>query len=116
MISFPYRIRFKFPFLSDLFSEITNEFCPESVQKWACKKCAQTHTQTDRIGPIRSSSGTMFWTGKTQIPLADGSKPRPQNDLRIPVKISFKEHLRLASVVALSSSGACGANIGVTRV
>ena len=109
MISFPYRNRFKFPFLS-VFSEITNEFCPESVQKWACKKLnKQTNTQTDRIEPIRSSSGIMFWTAKTQIPLADGSKPRPQNDLRIPVKIPFKEHLRLASVVALSSSGACGA-------
>ena len=51
----------------------------------------------------------MFWTAKPQIPLADGSKPLPQNDLLIPVNIPFKEHLRLASVVALSSSGACGA-------
>ena len=48
MFSFPYRNRFKFPFLSDIFSEITNEFCSESVQKWACKKCAQTHTHTNR--------------------------------------------------------------------
>ena len=69
------------------------------------------HRQTDRIGPIRSSSGTMFWTAKTQIPLADGSETHPQNDLRFPVRIPFKEHLRLASVVALSSSGACGAII-----
>ena len=80
------------------------------------KKCAaksgtnrHTHTQTDRIGPIQSSSGAVFWTAKSQIPLADASKTCPQNGLRIPVSIPFKEHLRLASVVALSSSGACGA-------
>ena len=52
---------------------------------------------------------TMFWTVKTQIPVANASKTCPQNDPRIPVNIPFKEHLWLASVVALSSSGACGA-------
>ena len=73
MISFPYRYRFKFPFLSDLFSENTNEFCSKSVQKLVRKKLNRlTHKQTDRFGPIWSSSPTMFWTVKTQIPLADG--------------------------------------------
>ena len=113
MISFPYRIRFKFPFLSDLFSENRNEFCPKLVQKVRRKKLNKqqtTHSQTDRLWPIQSSSGAVFWTAKSQIPLADVSKTCSQNDLRIPVKIPFKEHLRLASVVALSSSGACGAN------
>ena len=113
MFSFPYRNRFKFPFLKRSFHEITNEFCSKSVQKPVWKKLNKQRTtdnrQTDRIEPIRSSSGIMFWTAKTQIPLADGSKPRPQNDLLIPVKIPFKDHLRLASVIALSSSGACGA-------
>ena len=48
MISFPYRNRFKFPFLSDLFSENRNGFCPKSVQKVRCKKWhKQTHTQTE---------------------------------------------------------------------
>ena len=82
MISFPYRIRFKFPFLSDLFSENRNEFCPKLVQKVRRKKLNEhAHTQTDRIGPIESISGTVFWTAKSQIPLADASKSCPQNRL-----------------------------------
>ena len=48
MICFPYRNRFKFPFLGDLFSEITNEFCPESLQKVTCKKCEQNDRHARR--------------------------------------------------------------------
>ena len=111
MISFPYRNRFKFPFWGDLFSEITNEFCPESVQKRACKKLnKQTKiTQTDRIRPIRSSSGVVFWTAKSQIPVADASKMCPENNTPNSLRNPVNGHLRLASVVALSSNGACGA-------
>ena len=73
------------------------------------KVCAERDTQTDRIEPILSSSEDVFLAVETQIPFAKTSKTCPQNDLRIPANIPVKEHLRLASVVALSSSGACGA-------
>ena len=102
----------KNPFIECSFHEITIEFLLELVQKAACKKLNRvTNRQTDRIQPISSSAVAMFWTVHTQIPFANASKTCPQNDPRIPVNISFKEHLRLASVVALSSSGACGAII-----
>ena len=103
----------KNPFFECSFHEITIEFLLELVQKAACKKLnKQTdNTQTDRIRPILSCSGDVFWTVKTQIPVAKRSKTCPQNNTRIPVNIPFKEHLRLASVVALSSNGACGAKI-----
>ena len=79
IISFPYRYRFKFPFFERSFHEITNEFCSESVQKPACKKLNKQHarTQTDRIEPILSSSADVFWTVKTQIPVAKASKTCP---------------------------------------
>ena len=49
MFSFPYRNRFKFPFLKRSFHEITNEFCSKSVQKRTCKKWhTQTHTHTNK--------------------------------------------------------------------
>ena len=111
------RVGFSIPCKSTLFecyfSEIVDEFLLKLVQKAACKKLDRhADTQTDRIEPILSSSEDMFWTVKTQIPVAKASKSCPQNDLLIPANIPVKEHLRLASVVALSSSGACGANIG----
>ena len=110
----------KNPFFECSFHEITIEFLLELIQKAVCKKlnnhtAKQTNTQTDRIRPILSCSGDVFWTVKTQIPVAKRSKTCPQNNTRIPVNIPFKEHLRLASVVALSSSGACGAIIHLDR-
>ena len=93
MFSFPYRNRFKFPFLKRSFHEITNEFCSKTTQKRACKKLnrqQRTDTQTDRIELIRSRSGTMFWTAKTQVPLAGGSKTCPQNDLKIQLTSQLK--------------------------
>ena len=81
------------------------------------KQCdiKQTNRQTDRIGPIWSSSGVAFWTAKSQIPLADASKRCPENNTPNSLRNPVNGHLRLASVVALSSSGACGA-IRVIRV
>ena len=71
-----------------------------------------TNKSTDRIGPIWSSSGTVFWTAKSQIPLADASKRCPENNTPNSLRNPVNGHLRLASVVAaLSSSGACGAII-----
>ena len=101
----------KNPFIECSFHEITIEFLLELVQKAACKKLNRYRQTTDRIQPISSSAVAMFWTVHTQIPFANASKTCPQNDPRIPVNIPVKEHLRLASVVALSSSGACGAII-----
>ena len=58
MISFPYRIRFKFPFLSDLFSENRNEFCPKLVQKVRRKKLNEQHAhQQTESGRSRASPG-----------------------------------------------------------
>ena len=112
MSSFPYGNRLQNPFFERSFHEIADEFCSKIIKKGVEKKSEQTHTQTDkqtdRIQPILSISGHGFWTVQTQIPVANASKTRPQNDLRIPFNIPFKEHLRLASVVALSASGACG--------
>ena len=67
--------------------------------------------QTDRIGPILSSSGTVFGPAKSQLPLADVSKRCPENNTPNSLRNPVNGHLRLASVVALSSSGACGAII-----
>ena len=58
----------------------------------------------------------MFWTAKTQIPVANTSKRCPLKPSLNPAKIPVKEHLRLASVVELSSSGACGAIMGFLPV
>ena len=69
----------------------------------------QTDKQTDRIGPIWSSSGTVFWTAKSQIPVADTPKRCPENNTPNSLRNPVNGHLRLASVVALSSSGAYGA-------
>ena len=62
-------------------------------------------------GLIDHPTGVVFWTAKTQIPFAKTSKTCPQNMTRNSLKNPVKGHLRLASVVALSSSGACGAII-----
>ena len=68
----------------------------------------QTNRQTDKIGPIWSSSGVAFWATKSQIPLADAPKRCPENNTPNSLRNPVKGHLRLASVVALSSSGAGG--------
>ena len=85
-----------------------------------CMTDRQTDKERDRIGPIQSSSGTVFGSAKSQIPLADASKRCSENNipnsLRIPVNSLeptpiVNGHLRLPSVVALSSNGACGTTI-----
>merc|ERR1711960_27549 len=95
----------------------------KSSKKGLQKKCDRHQTdrqtsdrQTDRIGPISSSSGVVFWTAKTQIPFAKTSKTCPQNRTRNSLKNPVKGHLRLASVVSLSSNGACGAKNGNSRM
>ena len=69
----------------------------------------QCNRETDRIGLILSSSGAVFGSAKSQIPLADASKRCPENNTPNSRRNPVNGHLRLASVVALSSSGACGA-------
>ena len=59
-----------------------------SCSNWSKKRPAKSWTdtqtankQTDRIQPIPSNSEDVFWTVKTQIPVAKASKTCPQNDL-----------------------------------
>ena len=109
------RVGFSIPckslFFERSFHEIANEFCSESVQKVNRKKLnRQTDTQTrrqnradleqlrDHVLDNQNADTARRW-------LKNLSPKRSQNSANIPVK----EHLRLASVVALSSSGACGA-------
>ena len=62
-----------------------------------------TDRQIDRIGPILSSSGTVFEPAKSPIPVADASKRCPENNTPNSLRNPVNGHLRLASVVALSS-------------
>ena len=101
----------KNPFFECSFHEITIEFLLELVHKAACKKLnKQTDRHTDRQnpadpeqlrGPVLDSQNA----DTSRKCLKNLSPKRPLNPANIPVK----EHLRLASVVALSSNGACGA-------
>ena len=61
--------------------EFNCNFMKRALEKGAAKKVFQDDKQTDRIWPILSSSGDVFWTAKSQIPVADASKTCPQNDL-----------------------------------
>ena len=112
MLSFPYRNRFKFPFLSDSFLK-TELYVHRPAPKRRSENAGdrQTNKHTDRSGLILSSSGVVFWTAKSQIPVADASKRCPENNTPNSLRNPVNGHLRLASVVALSSSGACGAII-----
>ena len=76
----------KNPFFECSFHEFVDEFLLKLVQKAAWKKLhthadTQADKQTDRIQPIPSNSEDVFWTVKTQIPVAKASKTCPQNDL-----------------------------------
>ena len=69
-------------FSSALFMKLQLNSCSNWSKKRPEKGAnTQTNTQTDRLRPIRSSSGVVFWTAKSQIPVADASKTCPQNDL-----------------------------------
>ena len=101
------------PFFERSFHEITNEFCSESVQKLAQKKLntyQHTDRQTDRSGRSGAALGPCSGQPKRRYQSQNLKKLSPKPSLN-PAKIPVKEHLRLASVVALSSSGACGAII-----
>ena len=98
------------PFFECLFSEIANEFFTKIIEKGADKKKNKhTLSHTHEIRLIWSSTRTVFWTAKCQILVAKPLKRCPENEQRISLKNQTKGHLRLASVVALSSNGACGA-------
>ena len=101
----------KNPFFECSFHEITIEFLLELVQKAAEKKLnRQTRRQTNRQNPadpeqLRGRVLDSQNADTSRKCLKNLSPKRPLNPANIPVK----EHLRLASVVALSSNGACGA-------
>ena len=95
-------------FLHDFFVKLCRQSHRPAPKKGLGKRCdRQTDRQTDRIRPIWSSSGVVFWTAKSQIPVADASKICPENNTPNSLRNPVNGHLRLASVVALSSSGAC---------
>ena len=97
------------PFFERWFHEITNEFYSESVQKLAGKKWhRQTRRHADRSGRSGAALGPCSGQPKRRYQSQNLKKLSPKPSLN-PAKIPVKEHLRLASVVALSSSGACGA-------
>ena len=101
----------KNPYFECSFHEITIEFLLELVQKAAGKKLNKhADTQTNRQDPadIELGRGHVLDSQNADTSrktLQNVSPKRPLNLANIPVK----EHLRLASVVALSSNGACGA-------
>ena len=106
------------PFFECSFHEIAIEFLLELVQKAACKKLnKQTNIHTDRQNPADIELGRGNVLDSSHV---DTSRKclqnRPQNDPRIPVNLPVKEHLRLASVVALSSSGDCGATFPLSLI
>ena len=113
MLRFPYRIRCKSPFFECSFHEITIEFLLELVQKAACKKLnkhADRHADRQDRADIELGRDHVLDSQNADTSrkcLKNLSPKRPLNPANIPVK----EHLRLASVVALSSNGACGAII-----
>ena len=109
MLRFPYRNRCKSPFFECSFHEITIEFLLELVQKAACKKLkTDRHTHRQDRADIELGRDHVLDSQNADTSrkcLKNLSPKRPLNPANIPVK----EHLRLASVVALSSNGACGA-------
>ena len=92
--SFPYRNRCKSPFLSDFFLK-SEPYVHRPARKVVRQKKRTSDRQTKVFWPISSSAGTRFWTVKCQIPVANPLKSCPQNDRRISLKRSNKEHLRL---------------------
>ena len=93
MDGFPYRIRCKSPFLSDFFLK-SEPYVHRPARKVVQQK-KNTNKDTKKIWPISSSAGTRFWTVKCQIPVANPLNSCPQNEQRISLKMSTKEHLRL---------------------
>ena len=114
----PLHLSLQVPVFERLFFSKQEVYVHRHAPKKAPKKRPrrQTHRQTDKIGPIWSSSGVVFWAVKSQIPFADAPKRGPENNTPNSLKNPVKGHLRLASVVALSSSGACGAILTLFRV
>ena len=101
----------KNPFFECSFHEIAIEFLLEVVQKAAEKKLnKQQHTNRQNPADPEQLRGRVLDSQNADTSrkcLKNLSPKRPLNPANIPVK----EHLRLASVVALSSNGACGAII-----
>ena len=81
------------PFFECLFSEIANEFFTKIIEKGADKK--KNRQTSEEIWSISSSARTAFWTAKCQILVAKPLKRCPENEQRISLKRSTKEHLRL---------------------
>ncbi len=109
MISFPYRNRFKFPFLRVIFFlKIRMNSVQNRSKNGQRKSRTDRHTnRQDRADPEHRRDRALD-SQKSDTARRWLKKLSPNPSLN-PAKIPVKEHLRLASVVALSSSGACGA-------
>ena len=91
------------------FTSFTTFLWLECNTEIGLQKVAQTRTHADRSG--RSGAALGPCSGQPKRRYQSQIPPKPSLK---PAKIPVKEHLRLASVVALSSSGACGAIIQST--
>ena len=98
------------PFFERSFHEITNEFCSESVQKLVQKKLNEHADRQTDLADLEQLRDHVLNIQNADTSRKDLKKLSPKPSLN-PAKIPVKEHLRLASVVALSSSGACDATI-----
>ena len=106
----PTEIGARAPFLSALFMKLQLNSCSNWSKKRPKKNREQTYKRTDRQNPadpeqLRGRVLDSQNADTSRKCLKNLSPKRPLNPANIPVK----EHLRLASVVALSSNGACGA-------
>ena len=103
------------PFSSALFMKLGMNSAQNRSKSGPAKSGASRHTdtQTDRSGRSGAALGPCSGQPKHRYQSQNLKKLSPKPSLN-PAMIPVKEHLRLASVVALSSSGACGAIISLT--
>ena len=79
-VRFPYRIRCKSPFFEWFLCNMPKNIASTCSKKARTKKknIRQTDKQTDDSGLISSSARTVFWTAKSQIPVAKPLKAVPK--------------------------------------
>ena len=99
------RVRCRYCSKNPFFECSFHEFCPKSGTQTVGLTPTLANTQTDRIQPIPSSSEDVFWTVKTQIPVAKASKTCPQIDFWIPLTSQLKDALRFGYCAGVTPLG-----------